>query len=909
MSEHKHDTLLSRFLTGISRTGFRYPFQTLIVCFGLVAVALWMSTTRLQLKMDWTYLFYPDEPIVIAGQHARSLFPLPGDIVVLVDKGTHEERVRFLDRLAERLQQEPDTFRHLFYRFDLKPLASKALYYLDEESLAQLANGLDAVYQGAAGGSPTGTGRKIFVKLLEDLEQALKTRGRAEYTPIWRMLSQDQDAETASYIDALMSQERYIYPTIGDGKINVLLTKAGDWGDTFANSSPLIIRLREILKELEPTTKGLRIRLTGLPVMLHDERETCQSDGAASGVVSLLLCVMVFVVGFGEMSRPVLGCTALGVGMAWTAGFTTLAVGHLNFITVTLASLLMGLGIDFTIHFIFRYDEELSHGRTPEQAIVNTVRGTGVDTFVGATATAVAFLALTMAQFRGISDFGIIASGGTMLCYFSTIIVLPALLAIFPGKGLGRAGQSKAVGVMEKLLLDNAGKVTILGLVGLAVLGSWATKIEFSYNLLEVQAQEISTVRTEIEMIQETRSSVLSAEAHDLGEEEARRKMKAYEALPTVSRVGSILSMLPEKSQEKQQLVERITARLSQLQLPPKVALESADDLLAVEARVRELEASMPKGAADPEVSKKIAELKAQVKRMDPGPIQDGLTIFQDEVRGDLQQTLEVLQKQKPQAPTLDDLPPELRLRYVNPDGYYRQTVQPVRNIWERENLEPFLRDIKSVDPEIMGDPVVQDKILAAFARTLDLTPWFTLGGVLLVLAIYLRSPSAIFLSLMPTAAGVVAMFGTMGYLNMKFNVVNFVGLPISIGLGAVYGVHSLHRMQELDDETVLSSSTGPALLLSGLTTVIGFGSLMIAHHRGISSLGLVTSVGVVVNFIGSLIFLPAFRRVLRLRGRTPEEYAAQKRARAGARAGQPEPEDEPEPEPEPETPPHAANS
>ena len=274
-----------------------------------------------------------------------------------------------------------------------------------------------------------------------------------------------------------------------------------------------------------------------------------------------------------------------------------------------------------------------------------------------------------------------------------------------------------------------------------------------------------------------------------------------------------------------------------------------------------------------------IAALKAEVKRMDPGPIQDGLSIFQDDVRGDLKQTLAVLKKQVAVPPSLDDLPPEIVIRYVNADGYFRQTVQPNRDIWQRENLEPFLRDVKSVDPNIMGHPVVQKEILGAFARTLDRTPWYTLAGVLLVLAIYLRSPRAIFLSLLPTAAGVIIMFGTMGYLGMSFNVVNFVGLPISVGLGAVYGVHALHRMREIDDETLLSSSTGPAILLSGLTTVIGFGSLMIAHHRGINSLGLVTSVGVVVNLVGSLVFLPCLRRLIRLRGRTPEQFAAEQAA------------------------------
>ena len=68
-----------------------------------------------------------------------------------------------------------------------------------------------------------------------------------------------------------------------------------------------------------------------------------------------------------------------------------------------------------------------------------------------------------------------------------------------------------------------------------------------------------------------------------------------------------------------------------------------------------------------------------------------------------------------------------------------------------------------------------------------------------------------------------------MGFLGVEFNVVNFVGLPISVGLGAVYGVHAMHRMRELGDETVLTTSTGPALLLSGVTDIVGFASLMIA--------------------------------------------------------------------------------
>lgn len=872
---------LGRFLVAVSMHSFRNPISTLLLSLLLSVASVFYASQKLELRMDWTYLFYPDDPIVVKGSHARSLFPLPGDVAVLVDQGTFEARKEFIDRLAERLHNEPKTFRHIFHRFDLKPLSSKALYYLDEKTLAQLANGLDAIYQGGtSSGPPKGTARKIFLKLLDDLDQALRTRGRATYVPIWQVLAEEQKGDTASYIASLMNGERYIYPTIGEGRVNVLVCKAGDWGNTFANSGPLIVRLREILDELQPTTKGLRIRLTGLPVMLWDERETASADGGASTAISTLLCVIMFIVGFGEVVRPLLGCLALGAGMCWTLGYTTLVVGHLNFITVTLASLLIGLGIDFGIHFIFRYDEELSKGISIQEAIERTAASNSVDTLVGAFATAAAFASLVMAHFRGIADFGVIAAGGTMLTYASTAIVLPALLALVPGKGRGRAGHSPMVKSVESLLLANAGKVTIVGILILISSLAWVSRVGFSYNLLEVQDQEISTVQTELEMIRETKSSVLSAEAYDKGEAEARRKKKAYEALPSVARVGSILSMLPEHSPQKQVLIERITQRLGQLQLPEEVSLDSAEDLIAVQRRVREMEQSMPAGPQDPEVAKAIATLKAEVKGMDPGPIQDALQIFQESVRKDLSQTLGVLKKQKAEAPTLEDLPAELKLRYVNPDGVYRQTVQAKRDIWQRENLEPFLRDVKSVDPEVMGHPVVQERILGAFERTLFLTPLYTLIGVLIVLTIHLRSFPAIIMSLLPTVVGVLLMFGTMGYLGMSFNVVNFVGLPISVGLGAVYGVHALHRMRERKDETLLSSSTGPAILLSGLATLIGFAALMVAHHRGIWSLGFVTAVGVGVNTVGSLVFLPALHRVLRLRGLTPEQHAAREAAK-----------------------------
>lgn len=863
--------LLSRVIVAISRLCFRRPRLASVICWMTCALGFLLASHRLELRMDWTYLFYPDEPIVVAGQLFRESFPLPGDVAVLVDHGDPEMRRVFIDRLAKRLEAEPELFHHVFYRFDLSSIARKALYYLDEQQLKELAQGIEALSSAgpdAASMGGVGASRQVMLKLMSDLDLALQTRGRATYIPIWETLADDADGrDSVDYLGPLVRGEPYIYPTLGDGQIGFVAAKAGTFGNEFANASPMVVRLREILDELRPTTGTLRIRLTGLPVLLHDERETVATDGFRSTLVSLLLVVLVFALGFRELKRPVLAVLALICGMGWTAGFTTLAIGHLNFISVTLTTMLMGIGIDFGIHFIFRYDEEMAAGETAEQAIVRTLEGTGVDTLVGAAATAAAFLALTQANFRGISDFGIIAAGGTFLCFLSTITVLPALLAMFPSAARRKVEPSKDVALLEQTMLRNSGWVVSFWV--LLTVGSCfvATRVGFSYNLLEIQAQEIPTVQTELEMVRE-RNTVLAAEAIATSPQQAREQFDRLAALPSVARISSILPLLPVVSASKQARIEAIVLELRRLQMPKPVSLETVEDLLVLRQRLQELERSVPSHRNDQELLREVERLKQKIAEMDPGPIQDALKDFQSKVRGDLAQTLGFLQKQTAQPPTLQDLPDELVLRYVSRDGKFRQNIQPVKDIWQQEHLDEFLGQLKSVEPRVMGHPVIQEAILSAFHRTLDRTPWFSLLGVLVVFTVYLRKPRAVFLSLLPASLAVLMIFATMGMLGLDFNVVNFVGIPISVGLGAVYGVHSLHRMRELGDETVLTSSTGPALLLSGVTDIVGFASLMTAQHRGISSLGLVLSVGIGVSFITSLVLLPTIRRFWRQRER-----------------------------------------
>lgn len=858
---------LGKYLAALCGLCFRHAKLSL----GLLSLSFVLGSLygayNLKLRLAWTYLFEADDPVVVEFERSRELFPYPGDIAVLVDLGSSEQREAYLNLLAEEMAKEPEHYHHVFYRLDLSRVSTRALYFLGPELLDSLGETLtdrDKVSRSALVSEPA---VKLQLKLLEDLKSALLSRGRSTLVPIWRVFADDRGGRITETLFKLLNGEQYVYATLAQNRVHVLVFKGGTRGTALAASrGEEVERVRALLKRLKPASYGLRVRLTGLPVMLFDERTTCAQDSLRSGVLSLVLIAVVFFVGFGGFRKPLFSLMGLLCGLGWTAAYSALVVGHLNFITVTMVSMLMGLGIDFGIHFLFRFQEEILSGTSPDLAVDKTVKTTGVDTFVGAAATSASFLALTATNFRGVSDLGLLASGGVLLCFFSTIMTLSSLLRLWPGEAEAKRSVLDRLAQFERRLLEQCEAVAALAF--LAILGAlfWASRVGFSYDLLAIQAQELASVQTEKEMLREYNTTVLSGAVLVKGAEEARRVAAELLDLETVSQVGTITDLLPTVSPTKRASVSRVVEAARPLQVPSPIALDRARDLLSLQQRLKEIEERSTDLPKDPTVVAAVDEVKMVVDDMPPGPLQDGLKSFQRSILKDFTKLLVLLQSQESEPLRLEDLPEDIRIRYVNDEGWFLLSVQPGVNIWKRDNLQRFLAQVEGKGVSLVGHPVVQSHILQSFDQAFKVTPLYTLLGVLSVMLLYLRRPGQVLLSSLPTALGVLIIFSVMGLFGLDFNVVNFVALPISVGIGAVYGVHAIHRMQEMGHESLLSTSTGYGILLSGLTTIAGFASLMTASHRGLSSFGFVISVGVVANLVVSLIVLPAIFRLKRLR-------------------------------------------
>ena len=132
--------------------------------------------------------------------------------------------------------------------------------------------------------------------------------------------------------------------------------------------------------------------------------------------------------------------------------------------------------------------------------------------------------------------------------------------------------------------------------------------------------------------------------------------------------------------------------------------------------------------------------------------------------------------------------------------------------------------------------------------------------GMVIAVAAVFDFPSVrnLAFALTPPLLGILMMFGAMGWLRIHLNPANIIVLPLILGIGVDNGVYVLHDFRQRTSGYRMSSSTTNAITLTSLTSMIGFGSMLVASHRGLGSLGLVLVLGLATSLFVSLVVLPS---------------------------------------------------
>jgi predicted RND superfamily exporter protein len=144
--------------------------------------------------------------------------------------------------------------------------------------------------------------------------------------------------------------------------------------------------------------------------------------------------------------------------------------------------------------------------------------------------------------------------------------------------------------------------------------------------------------------------------------------------------------------------------------------------------------------------------------------------------------------------------------------------------------------------------------------------------GIVFLVVLAFRAVRPALLALIPLAVGSLWTLGLMGFFQVKFNVANLIVLPLIMAPAVEGGIMIIYRYREearkVRRPSPLPQSTGRAVVFSSLSTIVGFGSLMISRHWGIFSVGLLLTVGVASVLLASVTVLPSLLTILSTIGR-----------------------------------------
>jgi len=438
-------------------------------------------------------------------------------------------------------------------------------------------------------------------------------------------------------------------------------------------------------------------------------------------------------------------------------------------------------------------------------------------------------------------------------------------------------------------------------------------KVYFDYNLLNMQSAGLPAVEFEEKLINASdatlgntnsngRSLLYAAVVVDSRSDIAVLENK-IRTLETVSSVDSIERFSTKDEARKLAMIGEIKRALADIRFAepdprPVNVTELSRTLYSLNGYCGLAREQAEKEA--PEVARELAGLQNAIEGLRKKMLQGTASVqeaygvklgaFQRSLLNDLGDTFEALRNQDDRGGLrTEDLPQALQHRFVGVTGKYLLQVYPKKNIWQRGNQEEFVQELRRElnpdgkdNPVITGTPVQLYEYTSLLKSSYEESALYALAAICLLTFIHFRSLGSVILALLPVVIGSVWLGGIMGCFNIPFNPANIMTLPLVIGIGVTNGIHILNRFAEEQSPSILAKSTGKAVLVSGLTTIAGFGSLAFAKHRGIESLGYVMATGVAACMLAALTFLPALLNLLARRHQKKQPSVANARATLG---------------------------
>jgi hopanoid biosynthesis associated RND transporter like protein HpnN len=812
-------------------------------------------------------------------------FPDLDGLIVAVEVGKNPSRAeRFADALAHRLIPDKVNVKSVFYRIEARRMGDSALLFLSDDDLRQLSARLTASLPmlQAYGANPTlATLFGIVNAQLDHATSSIATGDTANS-------QEKRSGMDLTLIDAILTgmlEGSAATPSSPWNTLNPIGQQSGVMGDGYLASDNGKYLLMQIapgdgaqdgpdpveviqadLDAVRAQFPGLNAGMTGGPALAYAEQSSTQHDMMLGSVLAITGLILLIVIPFRGVVEPLFAILALLTGVAWSFGFTTLVVGHLNLLSAVFTSVLAGIGINFPIHLMARYDEARRKGLAMPEAVELAVVNTGTGVFASACIMALAFLMPMFTDFKGIAELGLISAAGLFMCLISALLVFPAMVALHDRRRPDVVRPVLSLAPRRSLLEKFFARPgLIVGVTTVATLGALFLMrgVRFDQNVLKLQASDAEAVRFENTLLHDSGRSSWFAVALARTRAGGERKAAAFRKLPEVSDVETISTYIPRHQEEKRALLRALGKALAPISIRTGAYGDSAllmRELSGLAGRLEAMAQFDPSGG----VLKTAGLAEDAIARLKKNA--NAFSAYEQRMSAGLTAELAALRPQlNPGAVTEQNLPPIVRQRFIGKGGLYLVQVYPKGDIWEDAPLQRFVDALHAIDRDVTGPPVQTYNLATVMRQGYERAAVLALIAVFIFVFLDFRNMRDTLLATVPLIFGGAWLLEAMPLLGWEFNLANLFAVPIIIGMGVDNGVNMLYRWREERDKSslILTKAVGKSVTICSLTTIAAFAALIPASHRGISSLGWVLTVGVSLILLATLIVLPALFELL----------------------------------------------
>lgn len=800
---------LEKALSTLAHRSIQRPFLSLGLVLVISGAALF-SARNLRIDTNLAALLPTTFESVRDVKRLQERFGALGYVMVLVEGENGNELLRFTDDLAKAASKEPE----FSFAKNKRPddfFRKHGLYYLTPDDLEEVSDRIqDRIRHEKSKVNP------LFVDVTDGGPPSLDFSDILARYQFNQGSGLSKDRKEPHYVDRKAGQA-------------VILLKPADRASKLSYSERIITVTQSLIAKLDPQSYegGLKIRIGGRYQKFREQQARIGEDVRVSSWVALGLVFFYLLLHFRRLSSVILLLAPLGIGLLWVFGAAAAMFDALNILTAFAGAILLGLGIDHGIHLLHRFHHERRSGRSIEECVDRTFSNTGRAVVLAGTTTAIGFFAVAVSEFRAFREFGLLAGLGIISVVVSYTVVLPPLLVFLEKLGSFKGGAPKeAESLIPGLKLGAAPALFWICSVLAIGLGARGFDVEFDYDFAamdgkEIAAYELDPIGDRLMGSKSTPIVVMCRADEEAEVAAALRKRQSASKDSAIDFVVAQADLVPPEQEEKLEVIE-----------------ELAEDVLKVDA------GDLPEEERD-----RLAWLKEMVQAR-PFTLEDLPDVIQKEFRTD----------------RLKSAPEELQgvvlvyPRYTLSDGKrVLQMAKEVRGI----ELKSGRRISAAGEAMILAD--VLNMVIEESPRIVS----YTLVLVFFALWVLIGRFRLALVCMLPSLITVVGALGLLPFLGVKLNYLNVVLVPVLFGIAVDAGIHMVLRGAGSGPKLLSAlAETRGAILGSTLTTSMGFGALLLAHHPGLRSFGQVALCGLIMNLFASLLWLSGLLAMLEIRKR-----------------------------------------